>query len=230
MGGHEPVHVAVVVVVADRGAHACLVDDHVGVGPRREGPVAVVEQDLAAIEVRHHQQVTVAVVVNVAQVRGEGPILAALDDRRGNAGLDAGTGEREIAVVPPHRLGVFAELPVGAPMGEEQVEVAVAVVVVERGGHRVLRSDRDSGTGRHVHEDTRGGVGGVEPVLEQVDRIAVARTHEEVEVAVAVDVAERRAASPMGDVETDARRHFHVGAVALVLVEVVGLGAPADDV
>ena len=50
-GRDEPIHVAVVVVVADGGTHAGFIDDHPTVGRAGEGAVAVVAEHLGGLEI-----------------------------------------------------------------------------------------------------------------------------------------------------------------------------------
>ena len=59
--GHEPVEVAVVVVVDDRSAHSGLILDDFAVRRQREAAVAVVAEHLAGAEVGRHQEIEVAV-------------------------------------------------------------------------------------------------------------------------------------------------------------------------
>ena len=168
----EPVHVAVVVVVADGGAHAGLVDDHATVGDPPERAVAVVLEDLARFEIPGDQEIRVAVVVDVAEVRRERPVEhlgIAFDQERGDAGLDARRLEDTAAVVPPQCLRVRA-LGV-APVGEHEIEVAVEIVVAKRRGDGVVGIDDETGRDGHVDEHPV-------PVLHQMDALTVDGTNE----------------------------------------------------
>ena len=176
-GGDEPVHVAVVVVVAHRGAHARLVDDDVLVGDVGEGAGVVVEEHLALLEVGRHQEISVAVAVDVAEVRRERPVGVGFDQGIRDAGLDAGVAERAIAVVAPHGLRVLARFVAVAPMAEEEIDEAVAVVVEEGRGDGVGAGQPDAGCTRHVDEPR---LRLVEAVLEQVVGVADDGTDEEV--------------------------------------------------
>ena len=79
--GDEPVHVAVVVVVANGGAHAVFVRYDVSVRYPRERAVAIVLVHLAGAEIPRHQQIQVAVVVDVAQVRRQGEVRGERGER-----------------------------------------------------------------------------------------------------------------------------------------------------
>ena len=131
--GDEPVQVPVLVVVRHRAAHAVLVADHVG-GEIGEGVAAGdVAQHLAGAEVAGEQQVRIAVVVEVREHRRE-RVFGFADHPIGGLGghAVAHVRERALAFLLPQELG----LPVGvagAPMREEEVQIAVAVVV--GGGH-----------------------------------------------------------------------------------------------
>ena len=136
--GHEPVHVAVAVVVPNRGAHAVLVGDD-GIADVSEAPAAFVQQHLAGPEIARQQDVRVAVAVNVAEGRREGHF-----ERRRQARLPQFTDRRHMGDVlePPlpviapeiveRRVQSVRELP---PLGEKEVQVAVAVVIAC--GHRI---------------------------------------------------------------------------------------------
>ena len=53
-GRDEPVHIAVVVVVADGGTHARLVDDYFAIGNPGKCGVTVVDKHLTVLEVCGH--------------------------------------------------------------------------------------------------------------------------------------------------------------------------------
>ena len=226
-GGDEPVHVAVAVVVADRGTHAGLVDDDVLIGDVGECAVAVVQEDLALLEVGCHQEVAVAVVVDVAEVRGERPVGVLFDQGGGYSRLDACVRECAVAVVAPDGLGVLARIVVVAPMREKEVDESVPVVVEERRGDRVHRGQPDAGCLGCVDESS---FGLLEPVLEDVVRVADDGADEQVEVAITIDVTECRAASPVREVEAEFGTDLLERPVAAIAVEVIGRLVAADDV
>ena len=138
--GHEPVDIPVVVVVAGGGAHAVLVGQDRLAG-LDEGQAAVVAQDLARAEVAGQQQVGVAVRVDVGERRRERVV-----QRRSRPAGPVDARREEPAHIPIAPLALVApEVARGsrrrlaaAPVREEQVEVAVAVVVRRRHGVRRL--------------------------------------------------------------------------------------------
>jgi hypothetical protein len=193
---HDVVDVAVVVEVAERGAaaHPALGEG----GPElarvvAEAAGAVVHEEavvLARLQVEraaeHHQQVVVAVEVEVGELRA--PRAAALERRRETAPR-ALLDEEEPRLSAGLRLRRVA---IEAALGEvrhEEVEGAVAVAVADRPVHRRHRIagavERDPGIDRDLHELPA--VVAPERVGHRVER------GEDVEVAVVVEVAGDRA-------------------------------------
>ena len=111
-------------------------------------------------------------------------------------------------------------------MRQEEIEMAIAVVVVEGSAHGVERGVHHPAHRRDVDEPALL----AQPVLEQVDRPALDGADEQVEISVAVDVAERGAAAPMDEVEANGDGNLGIGSIALVLVEVVGCRVAAHHV
>ena len=111
-------------------------------------------------------------------------------------------------------------------MAEEQVHPAVPVVVEEGSGDGVTGAEADPGLVGHIDEPP----GLVEAVFEQVVGVAHDGTHEQVEIAVPVDVTERRTAAPMDEIQAQFGSDFLEGAVTPVAVEVVRHGVAADHV
>ena len=206
----EDVDAAVVVEVAGVGAHArdllaaLRVRDAGGEGDLLEPlPAEVVEEERGLVVVRD-EHVRPAVVVEVGDAEAH-----ALADVRADAGGRRHVGEGAVAVVAEERVrqalvavrvavvgrlrpvahGLRRRVP-HAVVGDEQVEVAVLVVVEEGGGHRPQRpvvgvALREAGAPGHVLERAVAAVA-VEQVLAQAG-------DEEVGVPVVVVVARGRA-------------------------------------
>ena len=134
----KPVHIVVIVIVADGSPHPCLIDDDIAIGCSGKRAIAIVDKYLTCAIVRGHQQVTIPVAVDVTEVRCEAPIRNRLEESCCDAGLDARAGERAIAVVAPHGLGIFGRQGLRPPVAQEEIEKPIAIVVVERSTHRVF--------------------------------------------------------------------------------------------
>ena len=155
--GDVPVEQPVVVEVADGLPHAVVVEP--GSGEHRqvgEGSVSVVHQVAACLEVGRDQQLRVPVAVHVDERRLKAPdaVHRRAQRRRGDI------GERAVAVVPVEP-GAVITLGVGLvaapPRRHAQVEVAVEVVVAERGA--VAGGVVGGNRAREVHARRRGDVG-----------------------------------------------------------------------
>ena len=194
---HEPVEIAVAVVVADRRTHAVAVDDHLVVGDVAERGVGVVDEHLGGVEVRDHEDVGVHVVVDAREGRRERVVEVQLrhqrilvdDNRRDQAACHADAFEPDavaVAVVAPQVFGVSGpaeQVPRRAPVPEQQVEVAVEVVVAER--------RRQGVGGMHEVESRALGDVGERPVAvvgEHHRGVALQPREEEIEVPVAVEI------------------------------------------
>ena len=235
--GEVPVEQAVVVEVADRAAHA--VGRAVGArGPglvdERAGAVvaagAAVAQVAAGAEVGRDQQLRVAVAVHVHERRREGPDREVGGNGRGGVG-EAHRLAAEVAVEP-----VALRLGVG---GDEQVQVAVAVVVAEGGAHGVGPVDD-----RSAHPDLRGdvvedghaavlrGPGVVVQAVLPDPRRPVRRPqagHEQVLPAVPVVVAHRRRDAAVVRRQAGRRGVVAEGAVAVVEVQRIRRAPAAEQ-
>ncbi len=220
--GEVEVEIEVVVVVADRQPHA--VPD--GAGPRlaggvRPAPAAAARPVVAPQHVAdgvhdlvvHHVDVGVAVVVVVGEARREAG-SAQLFAEQARDVLEGAVAK--VAVEPVAREGGVWGLAPGkaGPVGDEQVEVPVAVVVCPGGG---------AAPAGVAHP---GGLGDVaEALADLVAEQDVGAVGEDVEVleAVVVVVCPDRAAGPgvgQGDVGGVLRERE--GAVAVVAVELAG--------
>ena len=108
-------------------------------------------------------------------------------------------------------------------MRQEKVEIAIAVVVEERRGNRVGSDQLDAGTVRFVEE-------GAIAVLEHVVAPAFHGAKKQVEIAIAVDIAEGRPAALVGDDGSHFLGGVDESTVALVLVKTVGVQVAAHHV
>ena len=213
---HEPVEASVAVVVADGGAHPVLVRDDRR-GHIREGAVAGVPQDLARAEVRGHEEIGPAIVVEVGKVGGEGEVELRVKRRareRRQRRRRGHVGEVAAAVVPPEMVARVRRQP-RAPVRHEEVEIAVTVIVSER-GREALADGREPGGGRDVLKRA------VAPVAEQARLGPGDSEDQEVEVPVTVDVRQGRAcAAGAGHGHAGGRTHLGERAVAAVPEEEV---------
>ena len=230
---YEPVEVSVVVVVPDRTAHAVLVGDHAAVRDVAERAVAVVEKDPARAEVARDEEIRPAVVVDVGEIRREAQVADPTRNgvRGGDARRDADVAERAVAVVVPQLLRRRRAEDVVAPVGEEQIEKAVPVVVAEGRRVRVAVVDDDARARRDILERP------IAAVAEQREGGRLSRPHvsadagnDQVEPSVAVEVGERRT-GPLAD-QRDAgpRADLLEGPVAPVVEEQVRPDVATDDV
>ena len=244
--GQVPVEAAVAVEVAEGAAHAHGAG--AGAGGRgqvaEEAPAFVAEVARGAV-VAGDQQLRVAVAVHVHEGGREPPHLQhALLQRR----PERRRGEVDEA---PAFVAEQAVAGVILVAGHEQIQVAVQVVIAERGAHAVgprRRGNRHSGRGRNLLEDgnaarhllvprRRGRTGqGHASVAVQAVRAGAARAARfaqagDVQIlpAVAVEVAHRRRQAAVG--ERHPRRGGVVaeGAVAAVEVERVHRPAAAEQ-
>src|SRR5262249_37785749 len=129
-------------------------------------------------------------------------------------------------VVAPEQLERLAErgLKRGVPVGDEQIEVAVAIDVGEGGRERVAGEDEAAGGG-----DV--GEGAVALVVEETRLRTVDAEDEQVGPAVAVDVGgHRAAAAAAGDRDAGGGADFGERAVVLVVKEQVWADVAAHDV
>ena len=108
-------------------------------------------------------------------------------------------------------------------MRQRHIQIAVLVVVGERGRERVRCEHRETRRRRHVDERAVA-------VLHEVVRVALDCADEQIQIAVAVDIGEGGAASLVHKVESDIGRDVDEGAVALVLEQPVGGDVAAGDV
>ena len=236
---HERVEVAVAVEVGQerRGEVARRVEPErvrcpAGEGGRDARAGGVLEVDRLAVVVRAHDEVEVAVAVEVR----DGGVGVVLVQRGESEGVGDRRGERGRPVRP---AGVVEQDEVGGPeasaavvaAAEEGVGVAVAVEVGELDGG-VAAAVGEAEQVAAVDERRRGGRAGVLVVAV----VAVGVADHEVEVAVAVDVAEvgrEHAAEPGGVVEPDGggralgvgRRRRGAGVLEVVERAVRGAGA-----
>ena len=233
----EPVQVSVAVIVADGAAHAVAVDDDRMVGDVAESAVAVVEEYLGEVEVAHHQEVRVLIVVDPRERGREGRIESPLADERVGIEDDRGRDARRLAdageanspalaVVAPQRLRVADaayEVAGRAPMAERQVQVAVEVVIAEGGRHGVLGPHAVQARARRPI-----GEGTVACVGEHERWVAVQARHQQVEVAVAIEIGQgRRAVAPRaiagaGVSDAGFGSHLDKHHVALVPIQQIG--------
>ena len=153
-----------------------------------------------------------------------------VDDVGRDAGRQAHVREpdrcaRAGGVVPPQVFGVHLRPhpPPRAPMGEKEIQIAIEIVVAERRRHGVAGADGvQAGAGGDVRESA------VAVVAEQKRRIELQAADEEVQVAVAVNVRERRAGVAVvlrgrfGVGHPGGRGHFGKDVAAQVAVEQVG--------
>jgi hypothetical protein len=148
--GDKEVEVAVPVVVGPRtGVGVAVVADNVAFGDLGERAVAVVaEQAVVLLLLVGDEKIEVAVAVVIAP-GAAGRVVPLGRDR---AVLDR--GERAVAVVAVEKV----LLPV--PVGDEEIEMAVAVVVGERGAGRdstvVVDAGADPGEGLGVEKSGAG--------------------------------------------------------------------------
>ena len=221
--GDEPVHVSVEIVVPNGSAHAVLVGDG-GIGYVGEGGAAVVAQHLARAEVPGQQDVGVAVAVDVGEGRREGefaPVARAGDHTGADRHDVAHVLVAALAVVAPEIAGRRPEpVPGPVPMGEEGVEVAVAVMI--GGGHRV---DGAVGSGAE-----RGGHFRELPAAVVAERLRSLRVdREEIGDAIAVEVDE--VAGPVHRRRRDAAiAGPRLEAAAVPAEEPAGLAGAVGDV
>ena len=203
--GDEQIFVAVEIEVARRDAHAAL-----GIARRAqrrsrdepfvdERPVAAVDPELVRPAVVRHVEIEPAVAVVVAghdaeprAVRPGNPrALGDIDEMAAAIVTKQTVGHRPVRARAAIVAGAdrIAALPVGAGCevhvaGDEEIEIAVAVVV-EEGGTGAPQRVADARLPRHVAERA------VAVVVEQRRRAEC--RDEEVQVAVVVVVADRRA-------------------------------------
>ena len=114
-------------------------------------------EDLTGAEIAGQQEVGIAVRVDIGECRREGQLsvrIRARDKARANRHELADILKAAAAVVAPQIVRRrFEPVPAAEPVGEEQVEVAVAVVVGR--GHRVGVSPvRDAQRARRRREST----------------------------------------------------------------------------
>ena len=138
--GDEPVQVAVPVEVDDGAAHCVLVGEDMAGEVGETGPALVSEDLTGETEIAGQQEVGIAVRVDIGERRREGQLslrIRARDKARANRHELADILKAAAAVVAPQivRRRFEGPVPAAEPVGEEQVEVAVAVVVGRR--HRV---------------------------------------------------------------------------------------------
>ena len=221
--GHEPVHVAVQVVVSRGGAHAVLVCDG-GAGDVGEARAGVVAQHLARAEVGGQQEVGVAVAVDIREGRREGELAPAA-----RVGERAGADRHDVAhvlvaalaVVPPEIAGRRPQpVPGPVPVGEEEVEIAVRVMIGR--SHRKDAAVRPAAEGvRHFREP---------PAAVVAERLRSRRVdREEVGHAVVVQVDE--IAGPVHRCRRDAAVTGHgLEAAAVPAEEAAGLAGAVGDV
>ena len=121
-----PVEPPVVVEVSDGLTHAVVVEP----GPRAprlvgEGAVTIVHEVPAGLEVGRDQQLRVAVAVHVDEGRLKAPDVVDRIAERGHGHVVKGP----VAVIPIEPVALV----VAPPGGDEEVEIAVEVVVAESG-------------------------------------------------------------------------------------------------
>jgi hypothetical protein len=232
--GDEEVQAAVPVEVRRRGAHAVLVGADAG----RHGAVgepagAVVPEEPALLEVGDDGQVGPAVAVEVAEARREreGAVLGADHPVERHAGggrhlvEESRAGRAAIAEQVAHRPGDPGVDQRRLELGDVEVQVAVAVVIAER--HAAADGiGADGHAARHgiLGEDARAVV-----QVEEVARIRIGRGVQ-VEIAVVVDVRERRAARALRIAEVRRDGDVLEGAVAAVAIERVVVAAGEVEV
>ena len=123
----------------------------------------------------------------------EGLDLVRLYDVRRDARRQAYVGKPNHAVrgvVSPQVFGIdeLAHNPGVSPMREKQIQVAVQIIVAEGGREGAPGEDGvDSGPRGYIGECA------VAFIAKQKARVVLDATHEQVEVAIAVDISERRA-------------------------------------
>ena len=224
--GDVPVRAAVAVQVGHGAAHAVrLASGAGGEGEVGEGAVALVAVVAARTEVAGHDQLRVAVAVQVDELRGKGdhPIV-------GNAGAGAHFREAAVAVVAEQHVAADA----GRPIAREQVEVAVQVVVPERRRH-AAGAAVEPAVRVAVRRAAREAAGAVAAVQQQVSgrrqprRLGAGGRNEQVQRAVAVEVGGRRAMRAMHARQTGRSGPVDEGTVAPVDEQPVG-GAAAGGV
>ncbi len=219
---HEPVEVAVEIVVADGCAHAVLVGDDRWVGHVGECAIRVVEEHLAVAEVGRQSDVEPPVVVDVGEVRCERLVGVFAGLMCGNAGGEANVGEGTISVVAPEKLidGPVADLR-KRPVRDERVEVAVAVVVRKRCRDVVFSRERK--VGALVGERA------IAVVAVELRWFVVEAGHVQIEIAVPVVVGEDGTAAEHRVVDLRRSRDLFERTVALVAVEQVRAGVTSND-
>ena len=238
-GAHEPVEVAVAVVIAHGRAHAVLV----GADPRPPGdvdeaPVAPIPVELAGGVVAGDHQLGIEVVVEQGEAGGEGLALGQRIDGDDAVLGDAGAAGHvleparrlrpPVAQQPRIALRAVGHLAQEAPLGGVQVQEAVQVVVPERGAEPEVQVRAfDGRPARHRFFGKRAGA----VVHEQVEAVREEAGHVQVEVAVVVDVAPGGAVGLHAGQVSGAEGgvgDVREGAVAAVPVQDVGVVQAGD--
>ena len=156
-----------------------------------------------------HDDVEIAVAVEIAERGGgigadidAGDLGRRAEDRRGGR---AGVGDREQqAVIIPH----------------DDVEIAVAVEIAESGGREIAEVDDTGDLDRRAEHGRRRRAG-----IDDREQQAVVVSHDDVEIAVAVEIAERG-----GGKKTHIDAVKRIGAASAKLSAVPRVPAPAASV
>ena len=70
--------------------------------------------------------------------RRKAPVGISFEQPCGDTGFNAAIFKGVISVVAPHGFRIFAGLPLYPPVSQEQIQVAIAIIVKERRGNRYL--------------------------------------------------------------------------------------------